>query len=57
MVVSTGAGAAAAIGLMLLSPLGETLNGIWWSMGALMVVRGLVFVFAYRRSAETAVRS
>jgi putative MATE family efflux protein len=57
MVVSTGSGAAVAIGLMLLSPLGDTLHGIWWAMGVLMVVRGLVFVFAYRRSAETAVRS
>ncbi len=57
MVISTGSGAAVAIGLMILSPLGDTLGGIWWAMGALMVVRGLVFLFAYRRSAETALRS
>lgn len=57
MVVSTGSGAAAAIGLMLFTPLGDTLNGIWWAMGVLMVIRGLVFAFAYRGSAETAVRS
>ncbi len=57
MVWSTGAGAVVAISLMLLSPLGESLSGIWWAMGALIIVRGLVFLFAYRRSAETAVKS
>lgn len=57
MVLSTGTGAAVAIGMMLLSPLGESLTGIWWAMGALMVVRGVVFMVTYRRSAETAVRS
>lgn len=57
MVWSTGAGAVAAIGLMILSPLGDALNGIWWAIGVLMVVRGIVFLMTYRRSAETAVRS
>lgn len=57
MVWSTGAGAVVAIGLMLLTPLGGTLTGIWWAMGALMVVRALVFALTYRRSAETALRS
>lgn len=57
MVWSTGGGAAVAIGLMLLSPLGDDLTGIWWAIGALLIVRGLVFVFAYRPSAETAVKS
>lgn len=57
MVWSTGAGAAVAIGLMLLTPFGDSLTGIWWAMGALMVVRGFVFVLTYRRSAEIALRS
>jgi len=57
MVVSTGAGAAVAVGLMLLTPLGSTIDGIWWSLAAMFLVRGLVFVFGYRRSALTAVRS
>lgn len=57
MVWSTGAGAVVAIGLMLFSPLGDSLTGLWWALGSLMVVRGLVFLFAYRPSAETAVRS
>jgi len=57
MVVSTGAGAVAAIGLMLWTPLGESVVGIWWAIGAMMVIRGLVFVFTYRRSAEMALKS
>lgn len=57
MVWSTGTGAVVAIGLMLWTALGDTLTGIWWAMGALMVVRGVVFLASYRRSAETALRS
>lgn len=57
MVVSTGAGAAAAVGLMLLTPMGETLTGVWWALAVMMVVRGAVFALTYRRSAEIAVRS
>jgi MATE family, multidrug efflux pump len=57
MVISTGAGAVAAIGLIVLTPMGETLTGVWWALGVMMVVRGLVFVLTYRRSAEIAVRS
>lgn len=57
MVVSTGVGAISAIGLMLATSLGGSLTGIWWAIGAMMVVRGLVFVAGYRRSAEIAVRS
>lgn len=57
MVWSTGTGAVVAIGLMIFTPLGDTLTGIWWAMGALMIVRGVVFLAAYRRAAETAVRS
>ena len=57
MVVSTGAGTLAAVALMALTPLGETLDGIWWALAVMMVVRGVVFLFGYRRSAEIAVKS
>ncbi|MFZ0013641.1 MAG: MATE family efflux transporter, partial [Acidimicrobiia bacterium] len=57
MVASTGAGAAVAVSLMLFTPLGSTIDGIWWSLAAMFLVRGLVFVAGYRRSALTAVRS
>ncbi len=57
MVISTGVGAVAAIGLMVFTPMGESLTGVWWALGVMMVVRGLVFVLTYRRSAEIAVRS
>ncbi|MCH8971807.1 MAG: isoaspartyl peptidase/L-asparaginase [Acidobacteria bacterium] len=51
------AGAVAAIGLMVLTPMGDSLPGVWWALGVMMMVRGLVFVLTYRRSAEIAVRS
>jgi len=57
MVISTGTGAVAAIGLMVLTPMGDSLPGVWWALGVMMMVRGLVFVLTYRRSAEIAVRS
>ena len=57
MVVSTGAGALLAVTLMLGTPLGDTVTGIWWALGAMMLIRGLVFLVGYRRSAEIAVRS
>lgn len=57
MAVSTGAGAVVAIGLMLWSPLGDSVSGIWWALAALLLVRGLVLGGGYRRSAVTAVRS
>lgn len=57
MVWSTGSGALVAIGLMLFTSAGDSLDGIWWAIGALIVVRGIVFLVAYPRSAETAVRS
>jgi putative MATE family efflux protein len=57
MVLSTGAGGAVAVGLMLFSPLGETVTGIWWALAAMLVVRGLVLLGGYPRSARTAVRS
>lgn len=57
MVVSTGAGGLVAVGLMLLTPLGDTVTGIWWSLAAMLLVRGLVLAAGYRSSALTAVRS
>jgi len=57
MAVSTGLGAVAAISLMLWSPLGSTLVGIWWALGIFLLGRGLVFLAGYRRSTEMAVRS
>jgi MATE family multidrug resistance protein len=57
MVVSTGLGALAAVLLMVATPVGDTVNGIWWAIAVMMVVRGLVFLAGYRRAAETAVRS
>ena len=57
MVVSTGLGAAAAVFLMQATRFGESVNGIWWAIGALLVVRGIVFLVLYPASARTAVRS
>lgn len=57
MVASTGAGGVAAVGLMLLTPLGDSVDGIWWSLAVMLAVRGLVLAAGYRGSALTAVRS
>ncbi|MCI0545265.1 MAG: MATE family efflux transporter [Actinobacteria bacterium] len=57
MAMSTAAGALVSIPLLLWSPLGESLNGIWMSIGVFLLVRGLVFVAGYRRSTDMAVRS
>lgn len=57
MVVSTGAGGVAAVGLMLFTPLGESVDGIWWALAVMLAVRAMVLAAGYRRSALTAVRS
>lgn len=57
MVSSTGMGGLVAVALMLFTPLGETVNGIWWALVAMLAVRGLVLAASYRRAAVTAVRS
>ena len=57
MVLSTGAGAVAAVGLMLFTPLGNSVQGIWWALAVMLAVRALVLAAGYRRSALTAVRS
>jgi len=47
-----------AIGLILLTPLGQSLDGIWWAIAAMLVARSVVFLFAYRRAVSVvAVRS
>jgi MATE family multidrug resistance protein len=58
ILASTATGAVLAIGLILLTPMGESLNGIWMAIAAMLVARSLVFVFAYRRAVSVvAVRS
>lgn len=56
MVASTGAGAVVAVSLLLWTPLGSTINGIWWALAAMFLVRGVVFVFGYRKSTLAAIR-
>ena len=57
MVVSTGLGGLVAVFLVLWTPLGDTVVGIWWAIAAMLLVRGLVLAVSYRRSATTALRS
>jgi len=57
MVVSTGAGGLVAVGLMLWTPLGDSVAGIWWALVAMLVVRGLVLLAGYRRAALSAIRA
>lgn len=57
MVISTGLGAGVAIAMMTFTSFGDDLNGIWWALAVMMVVRGAVFAVGYRRSAEIAVSS
>ena len=57
IILSTAAGAAVLITLITATPLGETLDGIWWGIAAMLAARGLVFVFAYRRAVGVALRS
>jgi putative MATE family efflux protein len=57
MVASTGLGGVFAVVLMLWTPLGESVEGIWWAIAVMLLVRGLVLLAGYRRSATTAVRS
>jgi putative MATE family efflux protein len=57
VIASTAFGAAVVVVLISLTPLGHSLDGIWWAMGAMLVARGLVYVFTYRRAVRVAVRS
>ncbi len=57
LVTSTALGSLTAVSLILLTPLGDSITGIWWALTIMMVVRFAVFVVAYRGSVTTAVRS
>jgi len=57
IVASTALGAVVVVLLISLTPLGGSLDGIWWAIAAMLVARGLVYLFTYRRSVEDAVRS
>ena len=57
VVASAASGAAVTVGLLLFTPLGETLDGIWWALGAMMVMRSAVFAVTYRRAVDVATRS
>lgn len=57
MVVSTGLGGIVAVVLLLWTPLGDSVVGIWWAIAVMLLVRGLVLAATYRRSATTALRS
>ena len=58
ILASTASGALVAIGLITLTPLGDSLNGIWWAIAAMLVTRSLVFALSYRRAVSgVAVRS
>lgn len=57
IILSTSAGAVTAVGLITWTGLGDTLDGIWWALAAMMVVRGVVYLLTYRRAASSALRS
>ena len=57
IILSTASGAVVAVGLMWLTPLGDSLPGIWWALAAMMLARGLIFLLSYRRAVSVAVRS
>ncbi len=57
IIMSTAVGAVVLVTLIAATPLGETLDGIWWGISAMLVARGLVFLFAYRRAVGVALRS
>ncbi len=57
VIASTGMGAVTLVSLISATPLGDSLDGIWWAIGAMLVARGLVYVASFRRSVLSAVRS
>jgi MATE family multidrug resistance protein len=57
IILSTAVGAAVLVTLITATPLGSSLVGIWWGIGAMLLARGLVFVFAYRRAVGVARKS
>ena len=57
IIASTAVGAIVVVGLITSTPLGQSLDGIWWAIGAMLVARGVVLLFSYRRALGTALRS
>jgi Na+-driven multidrug efflux pump len=57
IIASTAFGALTIVVLLSLTPLGESLNGIWWAIAAMLLARGLVLLFTYRRAVGIALRS
>ena len=57
IIASTAMGALTLVLLISMTPLGSSLDGIWWAIAAMLVARGFVFLFTYRRAVRTAVRS
>jgi putative MATE family efflux protein len=57
IILSTALGSAVLVALVSTTPLGDSLDGIWWAIGAMLAARGVVFVFGYRRAVRMALRS
>jgi Na+-driven multidrug efflux pump len=57
IILSTALGAVVLVTLITATPLGDSLPGIWWGIAGMLVARGLVFVFGYRRAVGVALRS
>ena len=57
IIVSTALGATVLVALLSVTPLGDSLDGIWLGIGAMLAARGLVFVFGYKRAVRMALRS
>ena len=57
IIASTALGAVVVVLLITMTSLGTSLDGIWWAIGAMLVARGLVYLFTYRRAVRIAVRS
>jgi MATE family multidrug resistance protein len=57
VIASTASGAVVLVLLISSTPLGDSLDGIWWAIGAMVLARGVVYLFTYRRAVDSAVRS
>jgi MATE family multidrug resistance protein len=57
IIISTAVGAVVLVTLITVTPLGQSLPGIWWGIAGMLLARGLVFVVGYRRAVGVALRS
>lgn len=57
IIASTGLGAVTLVLLLTVTSLGASLDGIWWAIAAMLVARGLVLLFTYRRAVGIALKS